>query len=84
MARVIRSPDAEADMLEIWSNIADDKPSAADRFLDSLEQRMELLSRHPKIGESRPDLGRRVRVFTVGNYVIFLLSFSGRSATGLK
>ena len=62
--------DHEADMLEIWSNIADDKPSAADRFLDSLEQRIELLSRHPKIGESRPDLGRRVRAFTIGNYVI--------------
>lgn len=71
MARIIRSPDAEDDLLEIWSHIANDKPSAADPFLDKLEQRIELLSRHPRIGESRPDLAPRVRAFSVGNYLIF-------------
>ncbi len=71
MARITRSPDAEADLLEIWANIANDKPSAADRFLDTLEQRIELLSRHPRIGEARPDLAAGVRGFSVGSYVIF-------------
>ena len=71
MPKIIRSPDAEEDLLEIWSNIANDKPSAADRFLDTLEHRMELLSRHPKMGEARSDLAPRLRTFTVGNYVIF-------------
>lgn len=71
MARIIRSPVAEEDLLEIWSHIANDKPSAADRFLDKLEQRIELLSRHPRIGEARPDLAARVRAYSVGNYVIF-------------
>ena len=71
MARIIRSPDAENDLLEIWSHIANDKPSAADRFLDKPEQRIQLLSRHARIGESRSDLAPCVRAFSVGNYVIF-------------
>jgi toxin ParE1/3/4 len=44
---VVRSRQAEADLIEIWRYIARDNPDAADRVLDRIERMVDLLARHP-------------------------------------
>jgi toxin ParE1/3/4 len=71
MARVLRSSTAEGDLVDIWMFIAKDSPDAADRFLDHLAQKCELLAESPEIGRRREELAPRLRSFPVGRYVIF-------------
>lgn len=71
MNKVLRSPRAELDLLEIWLFIAEDSPAAADRFLDLLAQKCETLAEAPEIGPLREDLSPRLRSFPVKRYVIF-------------
>jgi toxin ParE1/3/4 len=73
MAVILRRPEAEADLDEIWLYIAQDDPNAADRFLDLIEERCQLLAENPLMGRSRPDLAPYLRSFPVGGYVIFYL-----------
>ncbi len=47
---------AEADLLEIWLYIARDSPSSADLFLDSIDEKCNVLAQFPEIGRSRPEL----------------------------
>lgn len=37
MQSVIKSPEAEEDLIDIWLYIAEDSPVNSDRFLDRLE-----------------------------------------------
>jgi toxin ParE1/3/4 len=53
---VLRSDLAEDDLVEIWLFIAKDSPNAADRFLDLLDQKCQLLAESPEIGRRRPEL----------------------------
>ncbi len=62
---------ARSDLVDIWSHVAKNSPDAADRLIDSLYERFSLLSQHPLMGESRPDLSDHVRQFSVGAYVVF-------------
>jgi len=71
MPEILRRPEAEADLDEIWLYIAQDDPNAADRFMDRIEERCHLLAENPRIGRSRPGLASGLRSFPVGNYLIF-------------
>lgn len=68
-----RTPQADADLDEIWYYIASNSDSLdiADRFIDSITDRFFLLARHPNIGRAR-DEGLRpgLRSFPVGDYLI--------------
>jgi len=67
------SPQALADRDNIWDYIVRNSGSEdiVDRQIDSITTRCHLLSSHPKIGRSRDDdLGKGIRSFPVGNYVI--------------
>jgi toxin ParE1/3/4 len=68
--RVWRHPKAHDDLLEIWLYIARDTVTAADRLLDRIESRCARLADFPEIGPTREDIGRGVRVLTVGNYLV--------------
>ena len=70
MPSVIRSRQAEDDLIEIWRYIARDDPDAADRVLDRIERTVNLLSRHPLMGAARPDLRKDLRYFVSGRYLI--------------
>lgn len=70
--RVLRTPEAIADLDEIWYYIAGDAPAAADQLLDELYKRFALLSKNPEIGERQPSLADgRYRRFTYRNYVVY-------------
>ena len=72
MATAYRSARAETDLIEIWTSIAGDDPSAADRLLDRIEQVCALLATHPHAGKQRYDLAPGLRFYPVGNYRVFL------------
>jgi toxin ParE1/3/4 len=63
---------AERDLDEIWSYVAEDtSPAAADRLVDVIIDRFELLTAHPGMGRVRPEFGADVRSFVVENYVLY-------------
>ena len=63
---------AERDLEEIWSYFAEDaSPTTADRLIDAIIDRFELLAEQPGMGRLRPEFGEGVRSFTVENHVIY-------------
>lgn len=71
MRQLVVSPAALADLREIWEFIATDDPAAADRVLDEIGDRLDLLLGSPLMGRERPELGPGLRSFPSGRYVIF-------------
>ena len=65
--------DAEADLDEVWSYIAQESraPDIARHLVESIAERFDLLSVHPRMGRTRSDLRRGLRSHPVGNYIIF-------------
>lgn len=68
--QVVFSLAAEADLDEIWLNIAFGSPRAADKVLDSIRDRTAQLCDFPELAQSRPDIAVGIRVLTEGNYLI--------------
>jgi len=65
------SPRAAADLIEIWSYIADDSMANADAFIDRLYETLQVLGRQPGSGRRREELAPRMQSFPYGRYVIF-------------
>ena len=73
------SPLAERDLEEIWSYVTEDaSPATADRLIDAIVDRFDLLAHQPRMGRLRPEFGAGVRSFTVENHVIYLTTRRGR------
>jgi toxin ParE1/3/4 len=67
-----RDRDNERDLEEIWSYIAEDaSATTADRLIDAIIDRFELLAEQPRMGRLRPEFGESVRSFAVENHVIY-------------
>jgi toxin ParE1/3/4 len=73
MPQILKRPQAETDLDEIWWYIAQDNPDHADRFLDKIEERCQALAQFPLMGTSREELMPALRSHVVGNYLIFYL-----------
>jgi len=71
MPRLLKRPEAENDLDEIWLYIAQDSPTNADRFLDRIQERCWALADFPKMGVSRDELRAGLRSQSIGNYLIF-------------
>ena len=72
MADISFAPEAEEDISGIAEYIAQDKPEAANRWIQNLQDTCQLLATQPEMGEKRSDLGiTDCRSFSVGSYVIF-------------
>jgi len=74
MPIVHRTGEAELDRVEITLHIARDNPAAAERLLETIDDKCRLLARMPELGRKRPDLAPNLRSLPVGNYVIFYRS----------
>jgi toxin ParE1/3/4 len=70
VTKVIHSQKARIDLLSIWSYVAEDYPNAADRLLDTINEKCTLLSENTKLGQARPDISQNMRYFPVKNYII--------------
>jgi toxin ParE1/3/4 len=72
---VIWSPQAIADLQEIWSYIAEDNPQAASKVVAGIRAKAEYLSRFPQLG--RPAHGKRMRhLLVVGTryFIVYRLT----------
>ncbi len=71
MFRVQRTSQAERDLVAIWSFVGEWNPEAADRLLETIDQKCDTLAQAPQMGRSREDLAPSLRSFPVGDYTIF-------------
>lgn len=71
MARITRRPEAEADVIDIWGFIAEDSIAEADRWVDRLDERVQLWATQPMIGRVREELAPGLRSMAFGRYVVF-------------
>lgn len=76
--RLVRSPRAIQDLLEIWTYIAQHDPVAADGLLDALDLRMRLLLEQPLLGRPRGGLAPGLRSLSFENYLILYRADGGR------
>jgi plasmid stabilization system protein ParE len=78
------TPEAEADLTEIWIYIARNNPEAADRVENSIHDACAPLSRAPNTGQVRRDFARLpVRFWTVQPFPNYLIS-TGLTVIRLK
>ena len=77
MSQVRKTPQADADLLEIALYIAEDSIEASDRFLETIDEKLKLLARTPHMGRARDELAPGLRSFPVGNYVLFYRPIRG-------
>ena len=77
MANILKRPRAKADLVEIWDYIADDSENRADAFIETINQKLAVLAERPNIGRARDELGKNIRSFPVGRYVIFYMPIQG-------
>jgi toxin ParE1/3/4 len=69
MGRIQRTPRADQDLEELWFFIAQDDPATADRWIDTLEEKIRLLADNPLMGPARPDIARELRYHPAGNHL---------------
>ncbi len=63
---------AEADLVEVWLQVADDGGlNRADEYISKLQAICELIASQPDMGLNRPDIANGVRSFPVDRYVIY-------------
>jgi toxin ParE1/3/4 len=71
MPRIRFTGSAEADLLELWLNIAEENPAAADKSLDSIQATVSLLATQPEMGRARPELADGYAVFRPARHTSF-------------
>jgi toxin ParE1/3/4 len=69
---IIRTANAEEDLIAIWLHIARDDEAAADRLLDRIEARWQQLATYPFSGAPRKDIAPGIRHLVVGEYPYLL------------
>lgn len=68
--KITRTAQAQEDLIGIWAHVAADSPAAADRLLDEIDARINLLARFPEMGVARDDLRAGMRVLVFNAYVV--------------
>lgn len=63
---------AEKDLDDIWAYVAEDASlETADRLIDAIFDRFDLLVEQRRMGRNRPEFGEGVRSIVVENHVIY-------------
>lgn len=70
MPRVLRTAQADEDLIELWVYVAQDNEAAADRLWAEFDRKLALLAEQPRLGAARPDIAPALRHFPVGRYLI--------------
>jgi toxin ParE1/3/4 len=71
MPRVVRTRKSRSDLVEILLYIRRDNHRAARRLLDTIDDKLQLLSEFPGLGQPGEDLARSLRSFPIGDYLLF-------------
>jgi toxin ParE1/3/4 len=67
---LIWTPQAREDLIEIYTYIGLDNPSAAERIFDAVEAKAGLLIDYPRLGVRRPEIRPSTRMLIEGPYLI--------------
>ena len=70
MAELFISRRAEEELRQIWRYIAVENPTAADRLLLRIDDKLQILRDFPGIGTSRDDIRPGFRMLVEGNYLL--------------
>jgi toxin ParE1/3/4 len=63
---------AREDLLDIWTYIAPQSASAADRVYDHLiQESCQILREHPRIGRARPEIADDARCIVIERWIAF-------------
>jgi toxin ParE1/3/4 len=69
---VVWSPEAEHDLLDIWSYLAEQASNeVADRQLREIDVACRMLVRHPLKGRARDELVTGIRSLLIHTYIVF-------------
>ena len=71
MPRIVRTKRSRSDLVEILLYIRRDNHPAARRLLNTINDKLQLLSEFPGLGQPREELGRSLRSFPIGEYLLF-------------
>lgn len=71
MPRIIRTPQANEDVLDIWDYISRDSVSAADKLVRHINEMLSRMAKNPSMGVLHEEYQPGLRAFPVGNYIIF-------------
>lgn len=64
------TPQAREDLIEIYTYIGLDNPSAVERIFDTIEAKAERLVNYPRLGVRRPEIRQSTRMLIEGPYLI--------------
>ncbi|MGA9069416.1 MAG: type II toxin-antitoxin system RelE/ParE family toxin [Terracidiphilus sp.] len=67
---LVWTPQAREDLIEIYTHIGLDNPSAAERIFDAVEAKAGLLIKYPRLGVRRPEIRPSTRMLIEGPYLI--------------
>jgi addiction module RelE/StbE family toxin len=71
MAKIRWTNLALNDLQDIYDYVAKDSPKFADRLMDKIIERVDVLEHHPKIGRKVPEFdNEQIRELIEGNYRI--------------
>jgi toxin ParE1/3/4 len=65
------SPQAAQDLQKIHDYLFAKNPDTANKFLDAMAQKFEILANFPNMGRRRDELSPILRSFPVDDYLIF-------------
>ncbi|AFY32245.1 type II toxin-antitoxin system RelE/ParE family toxin [Calothrix sp. PCC 7507] len=71
------SPQAAQDLQEIHDYLFAKNPDTANKFLDMIAQKFDILANFPNMGRRRDELSPSLRSFPVDDYLIFYSSIEG-------
>ena len=71
MKPVYFSPEAESDLADVWSYVAQWDEDAADRLIDRIRSLRTRLSDHPLSGRNRDELAAGIRSVLVRPYIVY-------------
>jgi len=67
---LVWTPQAREDLIDIYTCIGLDNPSAAERIFNTIEAKAKLLTEYPRLGVRRPDIRPTTRILIEGQYLI--------------
>jgi len=67
---LVWTPQAREDLIDIYTCIGLDSPSAAERIFHALETKVKLLTDYPRLGVRRPDIRPSTRKLIEGPYLV--------------
>ncbi|MGX8009196.1 type II toxin-antitoxin system RelE/ParE family toxin [Mesorhizobium sp. ORM8.1] len=76
VVRIVWSPAARADLLDVYLTIGGENPRAADRHYDQLEARAMQLTDQPRMGARRPDIRPSTRMLVEAPFLLLYETIS--------